>query len=198
MQVGLVFVLFVGMLEEFVTPTLDQYAHVSRSLALSGSPAYQGKQGIWFREGHRYIRIKTLKYGEIPREIDIFEFNKKGEMVTYLFAEEAEVLNPQQWMLKNIQKKVIDGHRVFEETLSSLAWDSPFTQDQMRLLTLPASSLAPSDLFRYIKILQRKDQNVLRYELAFWDKIFMPLKTGLPGHRSFAVCLWPLTKCLGR
>ena len=49
----------------------------------------------------------------------------------------------------------------------------------MRLLTLPASSLAPSDLFRYIGILQRKNQNVLRYELAFWDKIFMPLKTGL-------------------
>ncbi len=179
MQVGMVFVLIVACLEEFVTPTLDQYAHISRSLALSNSQVYQGKQGLWFREDNRYIRIKTLKYGEIPQEIDIFEFNPNGEMIAYLYAEEADVQNSQQWVLKNIQKKVIDGPRVSEETIPSLVWDSPFNREEMRLLTLPASSLAPSDLFRYIEILQRKNQNVLRYELAFWDKIFMPLKTGL-------------------
>ena len=179
MHVGLVFVLIVVCFEEYVTPTLDQYAHVSRSLALSDSQVYQGKQGLWFREGTRYIRIKTLKYGEIPQDIDIFEFNHKGEMVAYLFAEEADVQNPQQWILRNITKKVIDGFRVSEETLASIVWDSPFNREEMRLLTLPASSLAPSDLFRYIEILQRKNQNVLRYELAFWEKIFMPLKAGV-------------------
>ncbi len=179
MQVGIVFMLVVACFEEYVTPTLDQYAHVSRSLALSNSHVYQGKQGLWFRERDRYIRIKTLKYGEIPQEIDIFEFNPQGEMAAYLYVEEADVQNPQQWVLRNIQKKVIQGHRVSEEILPSLTWDSPFNREEMRLLSLPASSLAPSDLFRYIEILQRKNQNVLRYQLAFWDKIFMPLKTGL-------------------
>jgi lipopolysaccharide export system permease protein len=179
MQVGIVFVLIIACLEEYVTPTLDQNAHMSRSLALSDSEVYQGKHGLWFRENNRYIRIKKLKYGEIPQNIDIFEFNQAGEMVAYLYVEEADVQNPQKWILKNIQKKVINGFRVSEETLSSLAWDSPFNREEMRLLTLPASSLAPSDLFRYIGILKRKDQNVLRYELAFWGKIFMPLKTGL-------------------
>jgi lipopolysaccharide export system permease protein len=179
MQVGIVFVLIIAGLEEYVTPTLGQKAHLSRSLALSDSQVYQGKQGLWFRENNRYIRIKTLKYGEIPQNIDIFEFNQAGEMIAYLYVEEADVQNPQKWILKNIQKKVINGFRVSEEVLSSLAWDSPFNREEMRLLTLPASSLAPSDLFRYIEILQRKDHNVLRYELAFWGKIFMPLKTGL-------------------
>lgn len=179
MQVGIVFVLIIACLEEYVTPTLDQNAHMLRSLALSDSEVYQGKHGLWFRENNRYIRIETLKYGEIPQNIDIFEFNQDGEMVAYLYVEEADVQNPQKWILKNIQKKVINGFRVSEEALSSLAWDSPFNREEMRLLTLPASSLAPSDLFRYIGILQRKNQNVLRYELAFWGKIFMPLKTGL-------------------
>lgn len=179
MQVGVVFVLIIACLEEYVTPILNQSAHISRSLAMSDSQVYQGKQGLWFRENNRYIRIKTLKYGEIPQEIDIFEFNQAGEMVAYLYVEEADVQNPQKWILKNIQKKVIDGFRVSEEVLSSLAWNSPFNREEMRLLTLPASSLAPSDLFRYIGILKRKNQNVLKYELAFWGKIFMPLKTGL-------------------
>lgn len=179
MQVGIVFMVIVACLEEFVTPTFDQYAHISRSLALSDSQVYQGKQGLWFREGHRYIRIKTLKYGEIPQDIDIFEFNPQGELIAYLYVAEADVQNPQKWILKNIQKKTIAGPRVSSEVLSSLEWDSPFNREEMRLLTLPPSSLAPSDLFRYIKILQRKNQNVLKFELAFWDKIFMPLKTGV-------------------
>ena len=106
LQVGMVFVLIVGCLEEFVTPTLDQYAHISRSLALSNSQVYQGKQGLWFREDRRYIRIKTLQYGEIPQDIDIFEFNNNGEMKVYYFVEEADVQDPQKWVLKNIQKKI--------------------------------------------------------------------------------------------
>ncbi len=179
MQVGSVFVMFVACLQEYVTPTLDQYAHISRSVALSESQVYQGKQGLWFREGTRYIRIKTLKYGEIPQDIDIFKFNPNREMSAYIYAEEADVQNPKKWILKNIQKKVIDGPRVSEELVSSLEWDSPFNQEEMRLLTLPASSLAPSDLFRYIGILEGKNQNVQRYELAFWEKVFMPFKTGV-------------------
>jgi len=179
LQMGIVFMVMVACFEEYVTPTLDQYATISRSLALSNSQVYQGKQGLWFREKNRYIRIKTLKYGEIPQNIDIFEFNPKGEMIAYLYVEEADVQNPQKWILKNVRKKVIEGPRVSEEALPNIEWASPFNRKEMRLLTLPASSLAPSDLFRYIEILQRKNQNVLRYELAFWDKIFMPLKTGL-------------------
>jgi lipopolysaccharide export system permease protein len=49
----------------------------------------------------------------------------------------------------------------------------------MRLLTLPSSSLAPSELYAYIEVLKQKKQNSLRYELSFWDKLFMPLNTGL-------------------
>lgn len=179
MKVGLVFVMLVACFEEFITPPMDQRAHLTRSLALSDSQAYQGKQGLWFRENTRYIRIKTLKYGEVPQDIDIFEFDQDGQMTAYLFAEEADVTNPQKWILKNIHKKTINGFRVSQETLAQIVWDSPFQREEMQLLTLPASSLAPSDLFHYIEILQQKNQNVLRYELAFWDKMFMPLKTGL-------------------
>ncbi len=192
MQVGIVFMVTVASLEEYVTPVLAQSAHISRSLALSNSHVYQGKQGLWFREHNRYIRIKTLKYGEIPQKIDIFEFNPKGEMTAYLFVEEADVQNPQRWVLKNVQKKVLDGPRVSEEVVPNLVWDSPLNREEMRLLTLPASSLAPSDLFRYIEVLQRKKQNVLRYELAFWEKIFMPLKTGMMILLAFPFAFGPL------
>lgn len=179
MKVGALFIFVVGFFEEAVTPPLDQEAYLKRSMALSDSGAYKGKQGFWFREGRRFVRIHEIRYGEVPQGIDIFEFNEGGQMTTYMHAQEADILNPQKWTLKNIQIQVIHGFSVSREHLVSLEWDSPLKQKEVRLLTLPASSLAPSELFQYIEVLKRKKQNFLRYELSFWDKLLMPLNTGL-------------------
>ena len=179
MKVGAWLILVVGFLEEFVTPHLDQEAHFKRSMALSDSGAYKGKQGFWFREGKRFVRIQEIRYGEVPQGIDIFEFNDEGQMTTYMHAQEADIKNPQKWTLKNIKKQVIQGFSVSQELLASLEWDSPLKQKEVRLLTLPASSLAPSELYQYIEVLKRKKQNSLRYELSFWAKLLMPLNTGL-------------------
>ncbi|MFZ1745772.1 MAG: LPS export ABC transporter permease LptG [Nitrospirales bacterium] len=179
MKVGAWFILIVGFLEEVVTPYLDQEAHFKRSMALSDSWVYKGKQGFWFREGKRFIRIQEIRYGEIPQGIDIFEFNDERQMTTYMHAQEADIKNPQKWTLKNIKKQVIQGFSVSQEFLASLEWDSPLKRKEVRLLTLPASSLAPSELYQYIEVLKRKKQHSRRYELSFWAKLLMPLNTGL-------------------
>jgi len=178
-KVGAGFILVVGFLEEVVTPPLDQEAHLKRSVALSDSRTYKGQQGFWFREGRRFVRIHEIRYGEVPQGIDIFEFNEAGQMTTYMHAQEADIVNPQKWTLKNIKKQAIQGFSVSQEFLASLEWDSPLKQNEVRLLTLPASSLAPSELYQYIEVLKRKKQYSLRYELSFWDKLLMPLNTGL-------------------
>jgi len=179
LKVGAVFILIVAGMQEFVNPSLEQQAHFNRSLALSKSKAYQGKQGLWFQEGLRYVRIEEVLYGEIPRGIDIFEFNETGQMTTYLHAKEAEVEGPQRWILNDVGKKIIDGMSYSQEHLAILEWDSPLQQQDIQLLTLPRSSLAPSDLYRYIQILKRTGQNSVRYELAFWEKVIMPFNVGL-------------------
>ena len=179
MKVGACFIILVGFLEEVVNPTLDQEAYFKRSMALSDSGAYKGKQGFWFRDGRRFIRIHQIRYGESPENLDIFEFNDAGQLDFYMHAQEAEIVNPQKWTLKNIKKQVIHGYSVSLEQMESLEWDSPLKQNEIRLLTLPSSTLAPSELYQYMEVLKRKKQNYLRYELSFWDKIFMPLNTGL-------------------
>jgi lipopolysaccharide export system permease protein len=178
-KVVIVFILMVACLEEFVAPSLDQQAHLKRYVALSDTRAYQGEEGLWFREGTRFVRIQKVMYGEIPQGIDIFEFDKEGNLKVYLHAQEAEVENPQIWTLKNIKRNMISGLDFTEEYVSRLDWESPLKQEEMKLLTLPTAFLAPSDLYQYIGVLQQKKHNSLRYELAFWEKVFMPLTTGL-------------------
>ena len=178
-KVVIVFILMVACLEEFVAPSLDQQAHLKRHMALSNTRAYQGEEGLWFREGTRYVRIQKVMYGEVPQGIDIFEFDTEGNLKVYLHAQEAEVENPHRWTLKNIKRNMISGLDFSEEYLLRLDWESPLKQEEMKLLTLPTAFLAPSDLYKYIGILKRKKHNSVRYELAFWEKVFMPFTTGL-------------------
>ncbi len=178
-KVVMVFVLMVACLQEFVSPSLDRKAHFTRYMALSNTRAYQGEEGLWFRDGTSYIRIQKIMYGEIPQGIDIFEFDQEGNLKVYLHAQEAEIEDPRRWILKNTKKTVIRGLNFSEESVSRMDWESPLKQEEMKLLTLPTSLLAPSDLYKYIEVLQRKKHNSLKYELTFWQKVFMPFTTGL-------------------
>ena len=66
-------------------PALSQQAHLTRYMALSNTRAYQGEEGLWFRDGTSYIRIQKIMYGEIPQGIDIFEFDQGGEFEESIF-----------------------------------------------------------------------------------------------------------------
>lgn len=178
-KVGAWLMVIVAVLEEAVIPPLDQEAYFKRSMALSESGVYKGKQGFWFREGRRFVRVQKIRYGQVPQGIDIFEFNERGQMITYMHAQEANIVSPQKWILKNIKKQTIQGFHFSPEYLVTLEWHSPLKPKEVRLLTLPASSLAPSELYQYIEVLKRKKQNSFRYELNFWNKLLMPLNTWL-------------------
>ena len=179
LKVIIVLILLVACVQEFVAPVLDQHAHLNRYVALSDTRAYKGEEGLWFREGTRFVRIQKVMYGEVPDGIDIFEFNAEGKLRIYLHAQEAQVENPHRWTLINVKRNMINGLEFSEEHVAQLEWESPLKQEEMQLLTLPTAFLAPTDLYQYIGVLQQKKQNSLRYELAFWDKMFMPFTTGL-------------------
>lgn len=192
MKIGLIFMVMVACFQEFVSPICDQRAILMRSVALSNSTAYQGKQGIWFREGSQFVQIRKIVYGEVPKGIDIFEFDDEGQMTMMLHAQNANVDNPLQWILHQVEKTTISGQQYSKEIFERLPWDSPLQQEEMVLLTLPASSLALTELFQYIKVLQSKNQYSLRYELAFWNKLFMPFTTGLMILVAFPFVFGPL------
>jgi lipopolysaccharide export system permease protein len=50
---------------------------------------------------------------------------------------------------------------------------------QVGVLKLPPGSLSISDLSRYIEALRQRGQNTASYELAFWQKISLPLTNGV-------------------
>jgi lipopolysaccharide export system permease protein len=165
--------------EQFVVPQLEQYAHARRSLALSGSSGIMlTKRGFWARHGNSFIRVGKTLAGGIAADLDIYERDEEGFLRSFIHAREADIHKDGLWTLKDIQKKVIEEQGISTQSLASLTIDSFFSKDQVSVLELPPESLAPSDLYLYIKALRERGQNADNYSLALWQKLVMPLTTG--------------------
>jgi lipopolysaccharide export system permease protein len=168
-----------GAAEQFVVPQLEQHAYSRRALALSGSSDIMlTRRGFWARNGNSFIRVGKTLAGGIAEDVDIYQRDEDGFLRAFIHAREADIHKDGRWTLKDIQKKTIERQGISTEHLPSLTIDSFFSKNQVSVLELPPESLAPSDLYLYIKALQERGQDADHYILALWQKLVMPLTTG--------------------
>jgi len=178
-QVGILFSGLTVVIEEWVAPPLEQKAHIQRSLAISGSHTLQSQNGFWLRDDLRYIKVGKIRYGEVLENIDIYQFNPQGQLLSTTHAQEAILHTTDQWMLKDIRQNIITKQKVSVQQLDTLAWDTNISPEEIHILTLPPETLPPSDLYYYIEHLKKNGQNYSRQELIFWEKLGRPFAAGV-------------------
>jgi lipopolysaccharide export system permease protein len=177
-QVGIAFMVLTMTLEEWVSPPLEQRAQIQKALKLSGSNTLQSQNGFWFRDDFQYIKVQNIRFGKMLEGIDIYQFNDQGQLLSSTHAQEAHLHNTQQWMLKNIHQNIIGKQGVSVHHLDTLLWDSQLSSEELNVLVVPPETLPPSDLYDFIRYLEKSGKNSNRYELIFWEKVGRPLTTG--------------------
>lgn len=175
---GSILMLATLMLAELVVPPMDELARTRRSRALSDTGVTVTKQGFWARRGNAYIHVGKTLYGGAAADIDIFETDAEGRLKKFTYAQEANILDNNQWLLRGITLKTFTEQGIVTRQIASLALDSFLSADQVDILELPASSLSAADLYLYIRALKESGQNADRYALALWRKLSLPLTTG--------------------
>jgi lipopolysaccharide export system permease protein len=175
---GGLLMLATGVLAEFIAPPLEQQARTRRLIALSDTGILVTQRGFWARQGLSFIRVGKTVSGGIALDIDVYERDQEGRLRVFIHAREADFRNNRQWLLRGIQKKIIEEQSITTHHLPSLTLDSFLSKEQVNILELPADSLSPSDLHQYIKALRQRGENADQYALALWQKLAVPLATG--------------------
>jgi lipopolysaccharide export system permease protein len=176
---GLVFVVVVVALGQFVAPPLDRVAHVKRAQALSATVAIQSEHGFWSRAGHRFLRVRDIRAGGILGGVEIYEFGDGGRLRRFTHAQWADIRTGREWRLTDVvQKDFEPGGGIERRQLPVLAWESFLDAEQVDLLALQPSILSLSDLYQYVRYLRASGQDSASYELALWQKASMPLAVG--------------------
>ena len=179
-KTGLLMMLLVVLLDQFITPPLDQYALRERNAAISGETqqAFQQGAGYWAQKDGRFVHIRGMDHGRVPADLDIFEFDQHGQLSRYLHAASADPARNGEWVLRDVQSKTINDGRFEYQQLESLQTPRILRSGDLAILEVPAQSLATFDLYDYSNYLARHGEPSYLYKLNLWRKLARPLVTG--------------------
>ena len=177
LKTGLLLMLAIMGLQEFVAPKLDQLAFEHRTQAISRAESKGSRGGFWSRNGQLVVHIGHLLHGRIPSEIEIYQFDDNGGLRIVAWAREAVINDSKRWELHDVRQQIISENKSVTSHFARSAWDSPFTPDQINAIVLPVEMLSPSELYGYVQYLKRAGLAAERPELTLWRSISMPLST---------------------
>jgi lipopolysaccharide export system permease protein len=177
-KVGLGLMLLAAVAEELVASPLHRQATQERAVALAGREVLLSEDGFWMRTGTRFVSIGRVLHGHVPQDVDILEQGEDGRLRQFIHAREADISDPDRWVLRDVVVKQLGGDTPTSERLAELPWDSSLSLRQVELLQLAPQVMSPLQLHGYTRYLRKSGQPSGPYELAFWQKVTLPLVTG--------------------
>ncbi|MGH8685631.1 MAG: LPS export ABC transporter permease LptG [Nitrosospira sp.] len=175
--VGLILLLFIAVLEQFVAPQLQQRAISSRAVALDKSATLGKHLGIWTRDERNIIRIGEMLHAKKAADIEVMHFDENGLLLTYTYAKYADLIADDLWKLSDVITKTFTEKRIESVSTSSMNWKSFLNPDDISTLTKSPESLSPIELFLHVRFLRATGQEADAYALALWRKVGGALTT---------------------
>ena len=174
MQGGIVLMVGIVLIGELVAPPSQQYAERMRAAALAGQSDVRA-QGLWVRDGERFIDIGRILPGYVLGDIRVFEFDD-GRLARLLHARRAHY-DGDGWRLLDIRSTSLQAGQLETMRMPETHWPRLVPPDLFRMLTVSPETLSAWRLHEYVEYLRSNQLDVTRFALAFWQKIATPIST---------------------
>ena len=176
LAVGLCLVLLVAA-AEWMIPGLESQARADREQARTGQ-IQQGREGLlWLRDQNRMLRIglsiwideRQLTF----RDIQIYELGDTGQTEHILHAQSARH-DGRAWQLESV-RRLSTARSGGIENLDSIRLDSGLRPELFEAAITRPRLLSMTDLNAMKQLLERNGLDALRYQEAFWQRLYWPL-----------------------
>lgn len=179
---GMVFVVFTFAVGDYLAPLADRTAQMLKS-QFRGQITV-GKTGAWLKEKQAYsnyaVNVGALSPDGGMKDLQIFEFDNQGQIVSITRAEAAQFGKNDDWLLASVKRSefALDAgraSRVDHIQTESLRWPTLVTAEMVSAAVLRPERMGTIDLFQYMRHLNSNGQSAQKYEIQFWKKVFYPL-----------------------
>jgi lipopolysaccharide export system permease protein len=172
MQIAVPVCLAMFLVAEFIVPPVQRLAQDMQSSALE--PTHE-EQSFWATGNGQYLNIQRFGRKDVLHDVDIFSFDKDGNLTRYLHGDRADIEPNGSWLLTGVVQKQVEAAIFHTEDLTSLVWQPFITLSQLQLLRLPIDTMPPVELDRYLRHLKRQALPAGQYEQELWARIAFPL-----------------------
>ncbi|MEW5756537.1 MAG: LPS export ABC transporter permease LptG [Pseudomonadota bacterium] len=173
LRVGLAIVLLATLVGETLAPLAESYATRMRSDAISGELHSQGKEGLWARDGNRFVKIETVITLEHLGPVTIYEVDSHNQLIQITSAKEA-IYDKSAWRLLDVEMQYFINGTVERVHVPEQKWGSLITPEKLDVLNISPETKSVRDLYDYVGYLKNNGLSSARYEMALWTKLMLP------------------------
>ena len=180
MKTALPLVLLTMVIGEWGIPQTEQFARDMRARALSGGSMLSMKNGVWAKDGNHFVFVRRVTDDAKLNDIYIYTFDQHRNLTELKHANQASYSEDEsKWTLRQVNHSMISKDEIKTSNRLSEKWETNLTPDKLGAVSLRPTSLSISGLYNYISFLRETGQDVSRFELTFWRKIFQPVSVGV-------------------
>lgn len=180
MKTALPLVLLTMVIGEWGIPQTEQFARDMRARAISGGSMLSVKNGVWAKDGNHFVFVRQVTDDAKLDDIYIYTFNEARQLTQLKHANQAMYSSEDNtWQLRQVNNSIISKNEIVTENRLSESWNTNLTPEKLGAVSLRPTSLSISGLYNYIAFLKETGQDVSRFELTFWRKVFQPISIGV-------------------
>lgn len=174
MKSAVLMVLVMMAVAEWGAPVSDRAARELRIKAISDGNVFAARQGVWAKDGDRFVNIKEVDDLGNLKDVTIYHFDQALALTQVTRASAAQYID-NAWQLQQVTELQFAETQITPTQYASLVWRSSLTPDKLSVVSIKPEMLSLQGLNEYISYLRENSQEASRYELAFWRKVLQPL-----------------------
>lgn len=180
LKMGGFFVVISILIGELVAPHTETWAERGKAEAMHQGVKQQTNFGLWMRDNRSYVNVSEVLPDLTLLRIKMFEFDENKRLRSLVEAREGR-FSEGAWNLEEVKQTLVhpEVETAEAQQLETAVWRTDVTPRILSVFLINPNQLSLQQLSRYIRHLTENSQKTDAYELAFWEKLVLPLSTAV-------------------
>lgn len=174
-RIGITLSVCTFALGEVVAPITEQAAQRLRLKATTNNVVAKAfRSGLWVKDATNFVNVSQIMPETVIHDVHIYEFDDDYRLQTISHATRGEYQQDNLWLLQEVVQTRFEETRTSVNELAELPWRSVLNPSILNVLMVVPEQMALWELYAYLQHLTDNNQETVRYEIAFWQKIIYP------------------------
>lgn len=173
LQAALLLALVNFLLADWVVPDSEAGAGKLKSLAQDNATVLQSSGGLWVKDGPRVIHVQDLLPNGIARDIEIYQLDDEGRVMSTLSATHALPVEG-GWELQEVKQTLLSMQETITRNFEKLAYEGSLSGELLEVLIVDPRTMSSMSLYAYLEFLEQNRLDSRVEKLIFWKKLFLP------------------------
>ena len=175
-KAALIVIVVVAVLGETFVPQLTRFANDKKITAISNGQTLRTSKGMWLRVQNDFITIGTVLSNTKLRHVYQFRFDASHHLQLSRRVDKIE-FKEGVWRAVGVRETLIRDTHTEIRDIPVMNWDVAVKPAVFGIGNSEPDEMTLHELRQYIRAQKATNQQVLNYQLDYWQRIFQPLTT---------------------